>query len=196
MLKLYRFAVAVAAGLLAFVGSASLALAQTATASTSIDFSSIVASVENVVFGIAAAAFAWLGHRAVTVIENWTGTQLSALHGTLLDDAITEALGLARNKLDTALQGKETVDVHNQLAATAAQLVVTKIPDTLSYLGISQAAVIDKIKGLLGITLSPIQTVAAPSATAPTLDLATIVSAVQAAIAPASPPATPLPQAA
>lgn len=167
MRKFYRFAIAAAAGLLAFVGSASLALAQTATASTSIDFSSIVASVENVVFGVAAAAFAWLGHRAVTVIENWTGTQLTALHGSLLDDAITEALGLARNKLDASLAGKETVDVHNQLAATAAQLVVTKIPDTLSYLGISQAAVIDKIKGLLGISLSPIQTVTTAAATAP-----------------------------
>ncbi len=44
---------------------------------------------------------------------------------------------LARNKLDAALQGKETVDVHNQLAAMAAQLVVTKIPDTLAALGIS-----------------------------------------------------------
>jgi hypothetical protein len=184
----------IALGLLIMSGSA---FAQTApVASTSIDFSSIIASVENVVFGLAAAAFAWLGHRVVSAIETWTGTQLTALHGDLLNGAITEALGLARNKLDATLQGKETVDVHNQLAATAAQLVVTKIPDTLAYLGISQAAVIDKIKGLLGIDLSPIQTVTivapAPTTAAPTLDLDGWVKVFKAAITqpdPATPPA-------
>jgi len=190
MRKFYRLGLSVAAGLLAFACSASLAVAQTVTTTaTSVDFSSVIASVENVVFGVAAGGFAWIAHRAVTAIENYTGTQLTVLHGNLLNAAITEALGLARNKLDAALQGKETVDVHNQLAATAAQLVVTKIPDTLTALGISQAAVLDKIKGLLGISLSPIQTISTPAPAqvadpAPTLDLATIIAAVKAAVMP------------
>ncbi|MDE1149703.1 MAG: hypothetical protein PW843_24390 [Azospirillaceae bacterium] len=170
----------------AFAADASTAtpavVATTTATNTAVDLASIVTAIEGVIFSAAAAFLTWLGRRVILGIESWLGIQATAANTTVLNAAITTALGMARTRLDAALQGKTTVDVHNQLAASVAQQLVTDIPHILAFFGLDQAALEAKVIGMLGSALPPIQTVEtpAPVASGPTTSRDDLLSQLKA----------------
>ncbi|MDG3442456.1 hypothetical protein [Nitrospirillum amazonense] len=135
----------------------------TAAPSTSVDFAAWVSGVMDIIFGVSTILGIRLGHAAVTLAEGWLGLKQDDKHFGWLDTAISAALGLARSRLDEALQGKTTVDVHNALAASTAQLVMEMVPSSAAHLGLTKADIERRVLGMLGLDLPPIQTVESPA---------------------------------
>ncbi|MDG3442429.1 hypothetical protein [Nitrospirillum amazonense] len=131
--------------------------------STSVDFAAWVSGIMDVIFGVVTPVAIWLAHRAMTLAEGWLGMKQDDKHFAWLDSAISAALGLARSRLDEALQGKTTVDVHNALAASTAQLVMEMVPSSAAHLGLTKADIESRVLGMLGLDLPPIQTVESPA---------------------------------
>ncbi|WP_040849413.1 hypothetical protein, partial [Nitrospirillum viridazoti] len=148
---------------LCLISGAALAADAATGTDTSVTVANAVTAIEGSVFTGLAALLTRGGYLIVKDIRAWLGLQTTTANAVALQTAITTALGWARNRLDAALQGRETIDVHNQLAATVAQRVADEVPHLLEFFGLDQTGIEDKVVGLLGSALPPIQTVESPA---------------------------------
>lgn len=99
-----------------------------AIAVTTIDLSPIVNAMIAVLAPALVAVVVW-------ALKRWFGIQLDDRAKTLLEDAMSNGLALARERLAPG-SGPITVDVRTQIVKQAADYVAAHVPDAARRLGI------------------------------------------------------------
>jgi hypothetical protein len=122
-----------------------LAATATATAAT-IDLSPILNLLLQFAGLVLTAVVAWLGSRVATYFHVSTQSQLFA---NVLG-AVDRGIGFAQQTLGAKIASGDKIAVSNALQAQAVNYVVSKLPDTLSKLGITPAHVSDLVTAKLG----------------------------------------------
>lgn len=129
---------------------ASLAFAQTAVPSSSINIGELVSPLLQTVLGgvglVITALVGWL----VTIIKQRTGIEIEAKHREALQTALTNAAGYAFNKANGALSDK-TINVGSPYVKEAVEYVFKSVPDAINYFGLSSSDLVEKLIAKLGI---------------------------------------------
>ena len=172
MKLLYRRLVAIGvAPVIAFVACITLAclspvLAQAVAdpASTKVDFGPFLV---NVVWPLAAAIVTILVGFLSKKAATYFGLQNDALYRDVLQTAMQRGLAYAQSQITAAADGGAlTLDVKNQLVATATRYALDHEPEAAKALGVDQASVVQKVTALLQMnTTPPAQSVAVPTMT-------------------------------
>ncbi|HVJ53469.1 MAG TPA: hypothetical protein VM689_13460 [Aliidongia sp.] len=139
-----------------------------------VDVSGVVTSVSGVALAAFGVVVSWAAHRAVSVLERWSGSQLQDLHGTAIDDAVQLATSYVQAKLAAVADPAAKLQIRDQVIAEAAQMVALQVPNALDALGLTPDGVAAKLKMMLGLAEPPAPV--AP-ASAPTGSIAGTVAA-------------------
>lgn len=158
------------------------ALAQFAPPTTTVDVGKEYSVLQPILMTVGAAAasvitavIAWVGTLAAAWLKkklNLTdaeadklGLEIDAKHREALQTALTNAAGLALNKLGNDLKGR-TVDVRSEAVAGAIDTVFKSAPDAVAYFGLQNkpSLIAEKIVAKLPQVANT--TAAAPAASA------------------------------
>ena len=142
--------------------SPSLAWAQTAAPAATFDYTALAVSVIGGMFTV-------IGTVGVALINSRMKDKQAA---TVLDNALTNSLGAVQNAVDNGLAAHKlqvTIPGVSPTVAAGVQYVLDHAGDEAARLGVSPAAVADKIEariGLAAIPAAPASPVASPLAVA------------------------------
>lgn len=146
---------------LLFILLAFPAFAQDAT--TKVDFGPLVA---NVVWPLLSAVLLAIGAWGVQKLSAWLGIKNNEVLQNTVESAMKNGLAYAQSKVgDVPL----TVDVKNQIVATAANYAIKHVPDAMAKLGVGQDVLLEKLEARLSLnTTPPEKSVAVPTPPAAT----------------------------
>lgn len=131
---------------LLFIMLASPAFAQEAT---KIDFGPLV---QQVVWPLLSAAVLAVGAWGVQKFSQWLGIKNNEALGKTVEDALRNGLAYAQSKAgDVPL----TVDVKNEIVATAANYAIKHVPDAMKKLGVGQDVLLEKLEARLSLNVTP-----------------------------------------
>jgi hypothetical protein len=123
--------VAALAGLLLVVGLVSDAYAQIDVGKTYQGWSEVLSEIVKGVVGVLAAF-------GVYAVHKYTGIKVQKDHREALQTAITNAAGLALNKLGNVIPPGTTITTGNSALDGLAQYVLDYAPDAVRYFGLTE----------------------------------------------------------
>lgn len=129
------------------------ALAQAADTSTKVDFGPFIIQYVLPALGTILTALAgW----AVQQLAKKYNIQMNATMKGALDDAVTHGLAYAQSRVvGAANAGAFTVDVKNQVVASALTYATAHAPDAIKHLGYTPDMVAQKIEATLSFNMTP-----------------------------------------
>lgn len=125
------------------------AMAETVNAGHVIDFVPTLLSIVDLVFAALGAVGLWLLHGAFSVFKTKTGIEVEDKMRSVLEVALVNGIHYARSAARGKVESLGKVTVENEVIATAATYVLSKVPDTAKYFNLDEAAIRDLVMARL-----------------------------------------------
>lgn len=129
-----------------------VAFAQTVTTAspTTVNVGDLIAPWLQMLVGAVAILIGALLTYVTALIKSKTGIDIEARYRQTLQDALTNAAGLALTKVSNTLADK-TLDVHSEVIKDAILYVNKAAPDAILHFGLSPAQIAEKITAKVGV---------------------------------------------
>lgn len=133
---------AVVVGLCVLTSSAAFA----ADPTFEIDIQGALSSIVTVVFAAVAGLVTWAVRKISNIVEQKFGMEIEDSMRQYVNDAIINGLHYARDAVVDKTKSIDNPDVKQDVIATAANYVLTTVPDALVYFGLDNE---EKVKSLV-----------------------------------------------